>query len=912
MYGDKLFHYGTPRHSGRYPWGSGENPYQHGDGQYFLSRIKELRKEYSDTEIVEKFGAELGIKSTGQLRAQLTIANGQKKAEDLIKVRKLKEKGYSNTKIAEMMELSEGTVRNYLKEDYKVKATRTQELAEELKRQIEDLEYLDVGKGVERQLGVSKEQLNAAIALLQEEGYTKHYLRVEQVTNEGKKTSVQVLTKDGVPWNEVNDNMDKVRSPEGVYYDDNGRTKRDILPPVSVDSKRIEIVYDEDGGTLKDGVIELRPGVQDISLGDDHYAQVRIAVDGNLYLKGMAVYNNNLPEGVDIRFNTNKHSGTPMEKVLKEMSDDPDNPFGSTIRRQRTYIDENGNEKLSAVNIVNDEEEWGKWSKTLSSQFLSKQSPQLAKRQLDITYDDYKQQFDEIMSVTQPTVRRKLLESFAEDCDSAAVHLKAKGLPNQNVQVILPVTSLKDNEVYAPNYKNGEEVILIRYPHGGTFEIPRLIVNNKNAEGKEVIGPDAKKAIGINKHVADQLSGADFDGDTVTIIPTKNQKLKADTSARKRMGLENFDPNIYENPPDVLPTKDNKSFKKQIEMGKVSNLITDMTVKGAPEEEIARAVRHSMVVIDAEKHNLNWKASEESNGIPALKEKYQGNKNAGASTLISQAKSEERVDARKERYDIDPKTGKKIYYKTGETYEEKRTLKNPDGSVKLDDKGKPVKEKTGKIITAKESSTRMAETDDALKLSSGTVIETVYGNYANRMKALANAARKALVATPTTKKDASAAKTYAKEVESLEAKLRTAELNAPRERQAQMIATTWVKAKKDANPQMDKDTEKKVRSQALAAARVASGTTSREKRNITITDREWDAISAGAFSESRLSSILNHTDMAQVQKRATPRATKTVSTAKINRAKSLLNAGYTWAEIEEAVGVSKSTLQKEI
>lgn len=25
---DELEHYGTPRHSGRYPWGSGENPYQ--------------------------------------------------------------------------------------------------------------------------------------------------------------------------------------------------------------------------------------------------------------------------------------------------------------------------------------------------------------------------------------------------------------------------------------------------------------------------------------------------------------------------------------------------------------------------------------------------------------------------------------------------------------------------------------------------------------------------------------------------------------------------------------------------------------------------------------------------------------------------------------------------------------------
>ena len=28
---EELMHYGTPRHSGRYPWGSGDNPYQHRD-----------------------------------------------------------------------------------------------------------------------------------------------------------------------------------------------------------------------------------------------------------------------------------------------------------------------------------------------------------------------------------------------------------------------------------------------------------------------------------------------------------------------------------------------------------------------------------------------------------------------------------------------------------------------------------------------------------------------------------------------------------------------------------------------------------------------------------------------------------------------------------------------------------------
>lgn len=910
---DKLFHYGTPRHSGRYPWGSGENPYQR--TPMFLSRLNELKaKGYSDKEIVDNFGDELGVHSTGQLRAQRTIANGQKKADEMIRIRQLKEKGYSNTKIAEMTGVSEATVRNYLKPDYQVKATKTQELADVLKNQVADLTYLDIGKGVERQLGVSKEQLKAAVALLEEQGYKKHYLSVEQVTNTGKKTSVQVLTKDDVPWSEVNDNMDQVRSPKGVYYEDMGRTKRDIEPPVSIDSKRIKINYNEEGGVDKDGVIELRPGVQDISLGDNHYAQVRIAVDGTHYLKGMAVYNNHMPEGVDIIFNTNKHVGTPKEKVFKQLEDDPENPFGSNIRKQRHYTDENGVEHLSAINIVNDEEEWGKWSKTLSSQFLSKQTPQLAKRQLNITYDDYKQQFDDIMKVTQPTVKRKLLESLAEDCDSAAVHLKAKGLPNQNVQVILPVTSLKDNEVYAPNYKNGEEVILVRYPHGGTFEIPRLIVNNKNAEGKEVIGPNAKKAIGINKNVADTLSGADFDGDTVTVIPTKNQHLISDASARKRMGLEGFDPNIYENPPDVTPTKDNKSFHKQMEMGKVSNLITDMTIKGAKADEIARAVKHSMVVIDAEKHNLNWKASEEKNGIAQLQEEYQGKKGGGASTLISRASSQYNVNARQDRYDIDPKTGKKIYKETGETYEERKPVYNADGTPKLDANGKQVKVKTGKIITVTQQSTKMAETDDAYTLVSDadTVIENVYANYANRMKALANTARKEYVATETTKRNPSAAKTYAEEVKSLDAKLQVAELNAPKERQAQMIANTWVKAKKDSNPQMDKETEKKLRSQSLAAARRASGTTSREDRQIKITDREWEAIQAGAISENKLSAILSNTDMAEVQKRATPRSATGVPASTLARARTLINAGYTWAEVSEAVGVSSSTLQKEL
>ena len=64
-------------------------------------------------------------------------------------------------------------------------------------------------------------------------------------------------------------------------------------------------------GIEKDGVIELRRGVEDLDLNGNRYAQVRILVDGTHYLKGMAVYSDDMPDGVDVVFNTNKKKGTP-------------------------------------------------------------------------------------------------------------------------------------------------------------------------------------------------------------------------------------------------------------------------------------------------------------------------------------------------------------------------------------------------------------------------------------------------------------------------------------------------------------------------------------------------------------------------------------------------------------------------
>ena len=891
---DELFHYGTPRHSGRYPWGSGENPYQHENS--FLGRIDELRAQgMTESQIAKEMGM-----STTQLRAKKSIENNERIAREQAECMRLKDKGYSNTQIGRIMGLPEATVRNRLKPTLQERANKTANTANVLKEYIDNGKpYLDVGKGVERQLGVSPERLKTAIAMLEEQGYKISYLQVEQATNPGKYTSVKVLTKADVPYAEIYQNRDKVSSPLGTYTEDNGHTWGHIEPPVSIDSSRISICYAEDGGNKKDGVIEIRPGVPDISLGQSSYAQVRIAVDDTHYLKGMAMYNKDLPEGVDIRFNTNKHKDVPMigpkdNSVLKPIKADKDNPFGSTVRQYK-YLDADGNEKLSAINIVNDDTDWGKWSKNLSAQMLSKQEPILAKRQLDLAYKEKKQEFDLICSYTNPAIKKKLLLSFADECDSDAVHLKAAALPRQQTHVILPLSSLKDNEVYAPNYQNGEEVVLIRYPHGGIFEIPRLVVNNNNKEGKELLGTP-KNAIGINSNVAERLSGADFDGDTVVVIPTKGQRIKTSNSLE---GLKNFDAKeayrAYPGMPEVGPKT---GFHKQQEMGKVSNLITDMTLKGAPESEIAAAVRHSMVVIDAEKHNLDWRRSAEENNIAALKEKWQGGKNKGASTLISKSTSDQRVPMRKEfnpDIDIDPETGKKTYRLTGETYTDKN----------------------GKVVERKFKSTKGAETDNAYELASGwketgttTRMEGYYADHANKLKTLANEARKEYLITPDIKVNKSAKETYAAEVKSLDAKLNIALQNAPRERQAQLIANSIIQKKKRANPDISKDELKKIKDQAISEARARTGTLKRSDRNIEITDREWDAIQAGAISNNKLQQILANTDEAKLKERAMPRNNKGISASALSRAKAMINAGYTQKEAAEAIGVSVSTLNK--
>lgn len=997
---DELCHYGTPRHSGRYPWGSGEDPYQHsGD---FLSRVDKLKAEgMSEKEIADYFEM-----STTKFRQSKSIALDERRRQEVARAKSLQADGLNPSEIGRIMGKNESTIRSLLNEDRESRMNRTIKAAETLKKLCDEKGIIDVGTHSEKQLGISREKMGTALEILQGQGYVVYNRRMPQATNKGKTTTLKLLCPPGTPYSAVYGKDVKIHMIDDYISRDGGETlEPSFRYPESLDSKRLQIVYAEDGGKEKDGLIELRRGVKDISLGGSTYAQVRIMVDGTHYIKGMAVYSDDLPPGIDVRFNTNKSKSKPMKGfdeegrpssdmgVLKAVKNDPENPFGSAIKEnggQRYYDDPNGKytdpmtghkQSLSVINKRADQGDWGEWSHELPSQFLSKQPIRTIKKQVTLAEKDVQDEYDEIMSMTNPTIKRYMLKSFSDGCDTAASHLKAAAFPGQKYKVILPMPSLKDDEVYNPDLPDGTQVALVRFPHGGTFEIPILTVNNNNKESRDHLGSTPSDAIAINSTVAQRLSGADFDGDTVMVIPLSN-KVQI-SSTRPLKGLVGFDPSDEygpDQPPVVDPDGTEHYFRAgreypimkntQTQMGRVSNLITDMTLRGATEDELARAVRHSMVVIDAEKHKLDYRQSEIDNGIPELRNKYlkhtdpiTGKESHGGSTIISQAKAEvQNIPERKEgafyrkdtgdilrvldeedeiyvddktgevfqgkkgvgtRY-IDPKTGEKLYHDTNRTFIRVKAPVGKDGKlVKVsgyvkdgkyyykDPETKEYVQVTNPkdIFVEKATSTavKMDLVKDARQLSSGTPQEEIYAEYANMLKAMANKARKEYLTVEETAYSPSARVLYSDQVDSLNEKLNQAEMNAPRERQAQVIANTALKAIKQDNPHLSSEEYRKLSQKELSRARAKVGA---KRSPIVISDKEWEAIQAGAISHSKLEKIIKYVDDKRLKELAMPKQTSKLSASKVSRLKAMASSGYTTNEIAETLGVSTSTVAK--
>lgn len=741
--------------------------------------------------------------------------------------------------------------------------------------------------------------------------------------------------------------------------------------------------------SAKDGTMILRPSAKDLTMTEEgnskitHYAQVRIAcTDGkgiDRYCKGMAMYGKeeDFPDGVDIIFYTNPGKVSAdgkvyAEKVLKKQKAEEMNPFGADLKAsgQRHYIDSDGNEQLSAVNILREEGDWGNYSTSLPSQFLAKQNVPLVKEQLTKTVSEAKEYIDTLNKIPNPQVRNKLLEDYADSLDSQAIHLNAAGVSEQRTQVILPCTSLRGTEynadgsvkrlgeIYAPGYGDGQKVAVIRYPHANTCEIPVLIVNNNNKEGRETIG-FGKDAIGLPKSALDQLSGADTDGDTGTIIPVSllnNKGLNVD-SKQYFKELVGFDAEAtwpYTEGVTQVSKKWNGIDREGItmskaergqEMGLVTNLIMDMSTLGdsVPQEEHVRAIKYSMVAVDAYKHNIDWRQAREDLGIPELYSKYSSTSRGGGMTIFTRAKSQKQdVPEYKEgkyvngkRLLIDPDTGDKLFTYTNGTHAKKVGTDPETGKGIYDDS---IREKN-KVSTEKLRYAWM-EGKGAASLASDnpSTKEQMYVEFSDTLHGMANSIRRSLnddtyhidkskvsdkdktddglsyVKMKATRATADSDEDKAV-IDSLRSKLDVAKRNAPKERLAQVYANAAIKARVDENPSLktDDDALKKVKNAELAAARARTGANGKGTR-VEISAKEYEAINSGKVPKTLISDVLKKSNTESLTKLATEStgSRKKLTAAQVARIKAWGNSNSksTPYQMAKSMGVSVSTINK--
>lgn len=952
-----LLHYGVGhlenppgRGSGRYAYGSGENPGQHRHD--FLSEVDRLkRKGCSQKEIaIALLGKDA---TTTQLKAEIAIANAEQRRARVYEARRLMDEcGGNRSEVARRMNTNESSIRKLLDEDLEASMNKYQNTADYLKDVIDKKGgVIDVGPGTNISLNVTDNTMKVAMAMLEKEGYILAKCQVPNPTDKNKKTTISVICAPGTEIKESANGqkwVDWTNNPPAMvedYSPNQGKDYDTLKFPSSLDSSRIQIKYNEDGGAAKEGVIEIRRGTKDLDLGQSQYAQVRIAVDGNKYIKGMAIYADpkDMPPGVDVIINTQKKREVGMDGVLKPMKTnangeiDQNNPFGALIKRggQTFYEDPKGNYirkgdifveakkgdtgerySLSPINKLREEGEWDTWSRNLSTQFLSKQPMKLIKQQIDLSVADKKSELADIMNLTNPVVKQKMLEDFARNCDSNMNDLSTKGFKNQAFQVILPVPKMKDNEIYAPAFKDGDTVALIRYPHGGIFEIPVLTVNNKNKEAKKIMA-NATDAVGITPSTAGIISGADFDGDTVVVIPMKSNHVNIATM-KPFDELKNFDTKTYKLPDSAPPITNGY---KQKQMGIVTNLITDMTAQGAPPEEIARAVKHSMVVIDSEKHHLDLKQSAKDSRIAELQKKYQ---DGGASTIFSRSNAKTLVNERKEIHDKKKMTpeevkayeaGKKIIRETGRMRNKTQKITDPSKmtpeELKIHKSGRDVIRYLDEKVLVQQKVKRMETVSNPYDLvrNPNDPKEKAYADYAIELMKMGDEARRVSRSIKPTPVSQQAKKIYEKEVKELDSELRLSKSNSPRERQAKITAGIRSSQYIKEHPGMDYEHKSRVRDQELQKARDEVGA---RRHEIDITPKQWEAIQANAISSSKLKEILTYANEDKVRNLATPKDQKIVVTqAKINLMKQMYDSGmYTQKEIAEKFNISSSSVSQ--
>ena len=250
---DILMHYGMAKRSGRYPWGSGKDANQRtGD---FLSRAQELEKQgitYKDENGKVWTGEPAIAKtmglSTTQYRIQKSLAKDAQRAPLVATAQGLRDKGFSLNEIAEKMGYAnDSSVRSLLNEKSKSRMNEAQNTADFLKQKIDEKGMIDVGVGVNRELNISPERLKQALYILELQGYPTYGGGVPQPTNPGKQTNIQVLCPPGTEHKDIY-KFDEIHSLKEYTSHDDGKTFDTYKYPESFDSKRLKIVYGDEGG----------------------------------------------------------------------------------------------------------------------------------------------------------------------------------------------------------------------------------------------------------------------------------------------------------------------------------------------------------------------------------------------------------------------------------------------------------------------------------------------------------------------------------------------------------------------------------------------------------------------------------------------------------------------------------------
>lgn len=185
-------HEGSVPHSGRYKWGSGENPYQ--SSTTFLAEVDRLMKKEGMSEV--EAAKALGM-NTAQLRARKTAAKSAKREGDIAIARQMREKGSSYGAIAERLGVSAATAKKLAEGGILTKTTKAQEAKAVLEAAVAQDKFIDYGLGTEIALGVSTTQLKTAVQMLKDEGYESYTLRVKQLGRKEQFTELKVLCPPG-------------------------------------------------------------------------------------------------------------------------------------------------------------------------------------------------------------------------------------------------------------------------------------------------------------------------------------------------------------------------------------------------------------------------------------------------------------------------------------------------------------------------------------------------------------------------------------------------------------------------------------------------------------------------------------------------------------------------------------------